>query len=433
MNIPSLRKQSLWQLDIGKKIIGCLTQNTFTGEIARNLVFRLLSKIEYGTITLIDAKGKHSFGKTASPHSTIYDFQFEVYQDIAFGGMIGAAEAYIQEKWKTDELTELVRILALNKQVFEEMNSRFAQFREKTNLAFHWLRKNTRIGSKKNIQAHYDLGNDFFKLFLDETMMYSCAIFPSHSSSLYEASIYKLERICQKLELQPQDRVIEIGTGWGGFAIHAAKHYGCHITTVTISQEQFDFANERIREEGLTDQITVLLQDYRDIEGKFNKLVSIEMIEAVGHQYLQEYFRVCSQLLTEEGMMLIQAIVTDEKAFEAGKNTVDFIQKYIFPGGCVPSITAMNTAIRDQTNMRMFHLEDFGPHYATTLKHWRENFFRHLAQVKQLGYSNEFIRMWEYYLSYCEGGFWERIIGCVQVLYTKPMCRRECILPALSN
>jgi cyclopropane-fatty-acyl-phospholipid synthase len=279
------------------------------------------------------------------------------------------------------------------------------------------------VGSRKNILAHYDLGNDFYSLFLDETMTYSCGIFEHEKSSLKDASAAKYDRLCKKLMLRPGDRVLEIGTGWGGFAVHAARRYGVHVTTTTISDQQHRFAQHRIKAAGLNDQISLIKKDYRDLGGKFDKLVSIEMIEAVGHHYYKAFFETCSRLLHNDGMMAIQAITIGDHMFDRHKRSVDFIKHYIFPGGCIPSITAISNAIAKATDLRMIHLEDITPHYARTLREWRRRFFANLDKVRKMGYPETFIRMWEYYLCYCEGGFAERYIGDVQMLCAKPMHR----------
>jgi cyclopropane-fatty-acyl-phospholipid synthase len=307
---------------------------------------------------------------------------------------------------------------------------------EKTGLGKRWitrplqliqqfLTRNTLKGSRRNIEAHYDLGNDLFRLFLDQTMMYSCGIFENSKTTLQEASEAKLERICQKLQLKPTDHVLEIGTGWGGFAIYAATHYGCRVTTTTISREQYEFALERVREAGLAGQISVLFDDYRHLHGQYDKLESIEMIEAIGHQYFDTYFKKCTELLKPQGMMLLQTITIADQRYRAAKRSIDYIQRFIFPGGCLPSVAALSDVIARKTDMRIFHLEDIGPHYARTLRHWRERFFRNIEKVRALGYPERFIRMWEYYFCYCEGGFRQQSIGTVQLLLTRPAALRQ--------
>jgi cyclopropane-fatty-acyl-phospholipid synthase len=262
---------------------------------------------------------------------------------------------------------------------------------------------------------------------LDDTMAYSCGVFERDDATLHEAQVAKFERICRKLRLAPGDHLLEIGTGWGGLAIHAARHHGCRVTTTTISREQHDWARDRIAAAGLQDRITLLLDDYRDLRGRYDKLVSIEMIEAVGARYLDTYTASCSQLLEPHGAMLLQAITIQDQLYEEALDSVDFIQRFIFPGSFIPSVGAIAGSVARSTDMKVFHLEDIGPHYATTLRHWRQNFFANLAAVRQLGYPDAFVRMWDYYLCYCEGGFLERQIGDVQMLLTKPRCR----LPAL--
>ncbi len=288
---------------------------------------------------------------------------------------------------------------------------------------FHWLNRNTRSGSRRNIAAHYDLGNDFYALWLDSRMMYSCAWYADADTVLEDAAVAKLDRICRRLNLGPGDHVVEIGTGWGGFAVHAAKHYGCHVTTTTISSAQHAYAAQRIAAEGLEDRITLLQQDYRDLNGTFDKLVSIEMIEAVGHEYLDTYFRKCASLLKPAGELLIQAITIADQRYESAKRNVDFIKRYVFPGGFLPSVTAMTAALTRETDMRAIYIEDIGLHYARTLHDWRERFFERIEAVREQGFSDEFIRLWDFYLSYCESAFLERAIGDVHLHAVKPAAR----------
>jgi cyclopropane-fatty-acyl-phospholipid synthase len=311
------------------------------------------------------------------------------------------------------------------------MDRGWGRLTEPVHQYFHWLNKNTKAGSRANITAHYDLGNDFYRLFLDDTMTYSCGIFEKESSTLKEASVAKYDRICRKLNLQPSDHVLEIGGGWGGFAMHAVKHYGCRVTTTTISRSQFEWAKKRIEGAGLGDRVTLLLKDYRDLDGTYDKLVSIEMIEAVGHHFLEVFFRCCSRHLKRHGTMLLQTITIADAVYEWHKRSVDFIKRYIFPGSCIPSLSAMCQAVARVTDLRMVHMEDLTPHYARTLQAWRHRFFENIQHVRALGYSKPFIRMWEYYLCYCEGGFEERYLGNLQILLTKPLCRSEPILPEL--
>lgn len=399
-------------------------------DFARNLVFLRLKTLATGKITIIEHGRSEQFGTGDGLAVAIHVHDARFYGEIAFGGSIGAGEAYMLGYWTTDNLTQLIRLMVLNQDVMDGLEGGMAWLAKPFLKALHWMNRNTADGSRRNIAAHYDLGNDMFKLFLDPTMMYSSAIFDTPEMTLQQASESKLERICQKLQLSEQDHVLEIGTGWGGFAIYAAGRFGCNVTTTTISQAQFDLAEERIRQAGLSEKITVLLKDYRYLEGKFNKLVSIEMIEAVGYQFYDTYFGKCAELLKPEGMMLLQGITITDQRYESAKNSVDFIQRYIFPGSCIPSVTALLDSVTRASDLRLFNLEDIGPHYARTLAEWRTNFFNNIERVRALGYSEEFIRMWEFYLCYCEGGFEERALGDVHMLLIKPGNRRPVVLPA---
>jgi cyclopropane-fatty-acyl-phospholipid synthase len=386
-----------------------------------------LERLEHGELRLIDADGEYRFGRRSERyplHVTLRIAHPGAYADIALGGSVGAGEAYIHGHWNCDNLTDLVRILILNRHVLEGLEGRFARLQRPLLRAFHFLNRNSRRGSARNIAAHYDLGNALYALMLDETMAYSCGIFEREDSTLAQASRAKFDAACRKLALSSSDHLLEIGTGWGGLALHAARHYGCRVTTTTISRAQFEFARERIAAAGLSDRVTLLLEDYRDLRGSYDKLVSIEMIEAVGAGYLDTYFGRCSALLADHGAMLLQAITIQDQIYESVLGQVDFIQRYIFPGSFIPSITALTAAVCRATDLKLFHLEDIGPHYARTLAAWRANFMAHLPQVRALGLPDSFVRMWEFYLCYCEGGFAERQLGDVQMLLTKPGCRR---------
>jgi cyclopropane-fatty-acyl-phospholipid synthase len=404
------------------------TRSTWIDRLARRIVLSRLERLEEGQIVVNERGQQSCFGRLTEDHPLtiqlhILDPRF--YSEIAFGGSIGAGEAYINKYWACGELADLIALIIRNRNVLDTMDSGLARFSAPLQKTLHALNRNTRRGSRKNIAAHYDLGNDFYQLWLDRKMMYSSAYFESQLTSLEDAAIAKLDRICQKLDLSPGDSVIEIGTGWGGFAIYAAKHYGCHVTTTTISQQQYDYAQQSIKDSGLEDRITLLLKDYRDLEGTFDKLVSIEMIEAVGHEYHETYFRKCCDLLKPDGQMLLQAITIADQRYEKYKKSVDFIKRYIFPGGCLTSVTDITRTLTETTDMRVIHLEDIGPHYATTLRHWRDRFFARIDDVRRLGYSDAFIRMWEFYLVYCESAFVERAIGDVQLLIMRPGARRE--------
>jgi cyclopropane-fatty-acyl-phospholipid synthase len=394
--------------------------------LARRVVRARLESLRNGQIVLTENGRHETFGAVTDAlpltvQLTVNDPRF--YSDIAFGGAVGAGESYIHGCWSCSELTTLVRILVKNRDVLLDMDGGTSYLTKPLKKIFHRLNRNTRDGSRRNIAAHYDLGNDFYALWLDRQMMYSSAIFENADMSLDVAAVAKLDRICRKLDLGPEDHVLEIGTGWGGFAIHAAENYGCRVTTTTISKQQHDYARGAIARTGLEDRITLLQSDYRDLEGQYDKLVSIEMIEAVGHEFHDTYFRKCCELLKRDGQMLLQAITIADQHYERAKKTVDFIKRFIFPGGCLTSVTAMSDTLTRVTDMRIVNLEDIGPHYATTLQHWRERFFDNLDAVRGMGFSEEFIRMWQYYLCYCEGGFLERAIGNVQMLMMRPDAR----------
>ncbi|MEZ5364269.1 MAG: cyclopropane-fatty-acyl-phospholipid synthase family protein [Bryobacterales bacterium] len=395
--------------------------------LAKRLVERQLEQLPAGEITLIDGEQTRRFGQPGELRATVTVQDPAFYLDVAFGGTLGAAEAYIQGRWSCDNLTQLCRIFARNLDVTDDLERGWARLLAPAARGFHWLRRNTKAGSTKNIQAHYDLGNDFFQLFLDPTMNYSCGIFESPDDSMEEASLAKMDHICRKLDLRAGDHLLEIGTGWGGMAIHAAAWYGCRVTTTTISREQHKLATERVWDAGLEGRVEVLLCDYRDLQGKFDKIVSVEMIEAVGHEFLPEYFRTCGRLLKPDGALLVQGITMGDNRYESYRKSVDFIQRYVFPGSCLPSVTAMCAAAGEASDLRPAHLEDLTPHYAETLRRWRHAFFENLHEVRRLGYSDAFIRLWEFYLCYCEAGFDEGTCGDVQILFTKPRRSRDTV------
>ncbi|HEX9772807.1 MAG TPA: cyclopropane-fatty-acyl-phospholipid synthase family protein [Steroidobacteraceae bacterium] len=394
--------------------------------LGRRLFLAKLAGLERGEVTVVDGSERRRFGRRDAAfdlHATIEVLHPQTYADVAFGGTTGGGEAYMRGFWRSDDLTSLVRIFIRNRHVLNAIDSGSAIATAPLRRLLHFLNRNSPDGSKRNIAAHYDLGNELFALFLGETMAYSCGVFERDDSTLNEAQIAKFERICRKLRLSPSDHLVEIGTGWGGLAMHAAKNYGCCVTTTTISREQHDWAAEKIRAAGLGDRITLLMDDYRDLRGQYDKMVSVEMIEAVGHQFLDTYIGQCSRLLKSNGAMLLQAITIRDQLYESAARGIDFIQRFIFPGSFLPSVSVIADSVRRVTDMKVFHMEDIGPHYATTLRVWRENFFARLPEVRRLGYPDAFIRMWDFYLSYCEGGCHERQMGDLQILLTKPNCR----------
>ncbi|MDE1165056.1 MAG: cyclopropane-fatty-acyl-phospholipid synthase [Pseudomonas sp.] len=392
-----------------------------TSSLLRRGVLRQLQHLRHGQLVVIEGEDRQVFGSSGSPLlGEIHIHDAAAWGLVASNGSIGAGEAFIHGYWSSPDLTSVVRVFVSNLDVLDAMEGGLARLSRPLVQGLHWLNRNTRKGSQKNIAAHYDLGNDLFEQFLDPTMMYSAAQFASPDDTLEQAQLNKLERICQKLALKPSDHLLEIGTGWGSMALYAAQHYGCRVTTTTLSKEQFAFTRQRIDELGLQGQVTLLLEDYRDLEGQYDKLVSIEMIEAVGHRFLPTYFQKCAKLLKDDGLMLLQAITIREQRYEQAKNNVDFIQRYIFPGGALPSVQKMLQIVGRDTDMNMLHMEDFGLHYARTLHLWHENFRRAHNRLRELGYDDYFLRLWEFYLCYCEGGFLERTIGTAQLLLAKP-------------
>ena len=385
---------------------------------------RQLGGLKTGCMEIVEGSERVRFGapvsgsKSEIPAMTVH--RPSLFPRTMLGGTIGAAESYMDGDWSCNDLTELIRVFIQNIHLDSETDNGLARLMQPVLRFAHWLRGNSVSGSRKNIAAHYDLSNDFFALFLDETMMYSSAFFERENMALAEASSAKNERLCKMLKLAPGDHMLEIGTGWGGFAIHAAQHHGCKITTTTISKEQFAMANERIAKAGMSDKITVLLEDYRHLKGTYDKLVSIEMIEAVGHDYLDTFFKRCSELLKPHGAMALQAITIQDRLFKQHAESVDFIKKHIFPGSCLPSVARMLDATRRHTDLNLARLEEITPHYARTLSAWRQRFFDKIELIRGMGFGEKFIRMWEFYLCYCEAGFRERYIGSMQMVFAKP-------------
>ena len=394
-------------------------------QLAKRIVLSKLENMNSGLLQIVDDGHVFQFGDPdlSGLKSTITVRDPSFYSSLAFGGSVGVGEAYVRGDWDCNDLTTLVRLFLINRDVVDDVDKGSSSFSAIMNKCLHWFNKNTRTGSRRNISAHYDIGNDLFELMLDTTMMYSSAVYPDSGSSLEEASVNKMQKLCEKLELSEQDHLLEIGTGWGGLAIYAASHYGCRVTTTTISKQQYDYTLQLIKEKGLQDKIKLLLEDYRDLHGQYDKLVSVEMIEAVGLEQLDIYFEKCSSLLKPEGLMCLQAITIQDQRYEQAKNEVDFIQKYIFPGGSLPSITAISQALTRATDMSIYDVDDIGLHYAWTLRDWRERLFKYENKIKKLGYDESFMRLWEFYLCYCEGGFMERSISTVQAVISKPLYR----------
>lgn len=392
--------------------------------LARRVVTKQLAGLRRGEIILSDPSGSTSLGQPADLRVTLRVHRPGFFRNAVLGGTLSVAESYLRGDWDCNDLTSLFRIIVRNRNSANRLDGGIARLASYGHRLFHWWRSNTRAGSRRNVASHYDLGNDFYRLWLDNTMAYSSGIFPEPGASLQEASLEKFDRVCRMLNLRPSDEVLEIGGGWGGFAIHAAKNYGCHVTTTTISKEQFELAQQRINTAGLAGRVKLLKQDYRDLRGQFDKLVSIEMIEAVGHRYFDEFFRQCGSLLRPEGSLVLQAIIMPEQGYAQYLQSVDFIQRYVFPGGCLPSLGGMLASAGRATDLRFVHADDFGPHYAETLRRWRQAFHMRLDDVRRLGYSEEFVRLWDYYLCYSEAAFEERYVGVLQIQLDKPECRR---------
>ena len=401
-------------------------------KIARKLVHKQLLSLHTGCLQVEEDGEVFSFGQELEETQLVARLvvhDVSCYSEIMTGGSIGAAESFMTGDWSSPDLTMLVRVMVRNIDILDQMEGGLALISKPLLKGFHYFNQNSAKGSRRNIAAHYDLGNDLFESFLDPTMMYSSGIFPSADASMEEASLNKLQIICEKLQLKADDHLVEIGTGWGGLAIYAAKHYGCKVTTTTISQQQFNLAKARVKEEGLQDKITLLLEDYRDLrknyEGQFDKLVSIEMIEAVGWKFYNTFFEHCGSLLKPEGIALIQAITITDQRYDQARKDVDFIQRYIFPGSCIPSLTALVNASTNASDLNLVQAQDFGSHYARTLKAWQDTFNQKSKAISELGYSDDFKRMWQFYLSYCEGGFEERSIGVNHLVFAKPQAKLE--------
>jgi len=396
-------------------------KSTTTTAFFKNILLKKFGGLRFGRLTIVDGPKTFIFGNKHSEfHAIITVTSQEFYVFLGSGGTLGAAEAYTAGYWFADDLVSLIQIIIKNKKIMKNLESGLARIANPINKIIHKKRQNSIKGSKKNILAHYDLSNDFYRLWLDSTMTYSCGVFLNDDSSMKEASIEKIDRFCRKLRLTKDDKVLEIGSGWGSFALHAAKNYGCHVTTTTISDNQFSYVSDLISKENLWPQITLLNNDYRELEGSFDKIVSIEMIEAVGPDHVSGFFNKVSSLLRPSGLMAIQGITYNDPDFEAYKNSVDFIKKYIFPGGCLVSVSQIKNAIKAKTDLTLVEVEDITQHYARTVRFWRQDFIKALPEIRSLGFSESFIRIWEFYLVYCEAGFLENLIGNFQFVFAKP-------------
>ncbi len=391
----------------------------------RSILFKKFKDLKHGQLRIEDRSGSlyldEIFGEsTSSLKVRIVVHRSRFYSRTLLGGSIGNAESFVDTDWDTEQLTDLIRLFVLNKDILDGIDNGVGSLLQPFQKYFHGLRKNTIEGSRENIRSHYDIGNDFFKLFLDDTMMYSSAVFPTKDTPLHEASMNKVALIVGKLKLKPTDHLVEIGTGWGTLAIYAAKTYGCKVTTTTISTEQYRYAVEKVKEAGLEARVKVLFEDYRKLTGVYDALVSVEMIEAVGLDHLDTYFEKCSSLVKKDGVMALQAITIRDQSYESARKSVDFIQRHIFPGSGIPSMHAMMNSVTKKTDMALIHQQDFSEDYAETLKNWSRRLAKNENEIVKLGYPDFLHRLWQYYFSYCEGGFRERVIGLSQMVLTKP-------------
>jgi cyclopropane-fatty-acyl-phospholipid synthase len=390
----------------------------------RGLVLPRIAGLTEGLLTVRENGSGTTFGHAAADGLAA---EVEVrnpafWRRVATGGTLGSAESYAAGEWDTPDLTSVVRLVARNVSAMDALEQGLARLRRPVDAIWHALRRNTRTGSRRNIAEHYDLGDDFFGLMLDPTLTYSCGIFERPEATLEEASIAKIDRLCRLLRLGPDDHLLEIGTGWGAFAIHAASRYGCRVTTTTISANQLARARQRVADAGLSDRVSVLHADYRDLSGRFDKIVSVEMLEAVGAAFYETFFARCGSLLEDDGLMALQVITIADARYEQHVRGVDFIKRYVFPGSNIPSITALLQAATRASDLTLRQLEDIGPHYATTLAAWRGNLAANADAVARLT-EERFRRIWHFYLCYCEAGFAEGYLGDAQMLFAKPRAR----------
>lgn len=395
---------------------------TLSTRLSKNVFFKLLNAITEGAIKVKDTHGSYVFGNEKEKNDSIATITIKnpkAYKSILIGGSVGAGASYIDGDWDTDDLQKLIELIIKNDSLFNNIESPIARLFSLMRTISYKLKINSIRRAKENILAHYDLGNDFFKIILDPSMMYSCALYRPSGISLEEASQKKIQAICTALQLKPSDHILEIGTGWGGFACFAAKEFGCKVTTTTISEKQYLYVKEKINQLGLNHQIELLKEDYRTLSGQYDKVVSIEMIEAVGHKYFDTFFHQCNQLLKPEGLFFLQAIVINDQAYEAAKDEVDFIKKFIFPGGCLPSVFSISKSIATQTTLQLLSFEDIGHHYVSTLNDWHKKLLANKQEILAQGFSESFIRTWEFYFCYCAAGFQTHYISDIHALWQK--------------
>jgi cyclopropane-fatty-acyl-phospholipid synthase len=390
--------------------------------LAQRLIYRFMKKLSYGRVVIIaDGQADEFVGSVnqdlGSVTITIRDKK--IFTKVLIAGTTGAADSFIQGHWETDDLAKLIQIIIANENVFKKVDSKLTLFVQNMMNLFAILKRNNKNTAKKNTLMHYDLGEDFFSLFLDKKMMYSCALYQSEVNDLDAASTFKLRTICDALQLTPQDHMLEIGSGWGGLSFFAAQEYGCKVTTTTISDKQYAYVKAEIERRGLQSQITILNKDYRDLNGQYDKLVSIEMIEAVGAKYFKTFFTKCNALVKPGGLFFLQAITINDESYESARKNIDFIKKYIFSGGCLPSLTVINDSIASTTQMQLVKCYDIGTHYVKTLQDWMAKFLNSITEIKALGFSDQFIRTWYFYFCYCIAGFQHAYISDIHALWQK--------------
>jgi len=396
-----------------------------TTNIAKKIFLKSLTHLRTGSLEIVCPEDTYCFGQSGVTqekdplHAVIAVHDERFFRRALLAGDVGVGEAYMDGDWSTPDMVAVVRLAVRNLDQLDGSNRLLTSFRKLADVLEHRGRRNTQAGSRRNIAYHYDLGNDFYRLFLDRTLAYSCAYYEKADDTLEQAQIHKFDRVCRKLQLGPQDHVLEIGTGWGGFAVYAAETYGCRVTTTTISQQQHDYARELFSRSSAGKRIQLLFEDYRNLRGEFDKIVSIEMFEAVGYEHYDDYFAACNRLLKPDGSMLLQTITILEAKFQQYRKQSDWIKKHIFPGAELASVIEIQRSLARTTRMQLSHLEDIGKHYALTLHEWRRRFLEYLSDVRQLGFDDRFVRMWDYYLAYCEGGFRERYISDVQLVLSK--------------
>ncbi|MGC9987809.1 MAG: cyclopropane-fatty-acyl-phospholipid synthase family protein [Terriglobales bacterium] len=388
--------------------------------LAKKIFLKTLAGLRVGCLEIVRPEDTYCFGDSQHPlHAVVAVHDERFFLHALLAGDVGIGEAYMDGDWSTPDLVAVVRLAVRNLDQLDNSNRLFTAFRRIADLLTHRRNRNTQSGSRRNIAYHYDLGNEFYRLFLDRNLAYSCAYYDSVDDTLEQAQIHKFDRICRKLQLSPRDHVLEIGTGWGGFAAHAAETYGCRVTTTTISRQQHDYAREVFSQSRARERIELLFEDYRNLRGQFDKIVSIEMFEAVGYEHYDDYFGACDGLLKADGSMLLQTITILESKFQQYRKQSDWIKKHIFPGAELASVVEIQRSLASTTRLQLFHMEDIGMHYSLTLREWRRRFLEHLAEIRQLGFDERFVRMWDYYLAYCEGAFRERYISDVQLVLSK--------------